>query len=732
MLIVEGNFQMEFSYDFKKKYEILKPIGEGGGGIVYLAYDKDLQKKVVIKQIKKKAISLDDNRTEVNILKELKNKYLPTVYNFINEDAGVFTVMEYIEGESLQNMLDRGVKLQEKYIYKFGLQLCETIAYLHSQQPPVIHGDIKPDNIMITKDGDICLIDFNISGFLTGRGFKLKGYTPGYAPPELVAAAKQQAEAIKTARQQTGYGQNHASNGQNDKTVILSDSNSLDYVPISGLSTSESFEVADTDLRKSNIKIGTACDIYSIGATLYALLGGNVKLIGKEKLVFQPWVSDGMRLVVARCLNQNPDKRYRTAEDMLKAFQNMRKMDKDYRALLRKQNIKTFLNVAGIALAIVLVVLGSRRMKKEVESKYDFYIHELENAKGKDINEIIGVYKKAIDIHSDYLEPYYYKAAYMYDVNEYESFESTIETVEVTRPKGDEEMYSRLWYLMADRLFREGKFSEAEVYYKDSIEADTTNVSLYRDYAICLAYEGKLEMAETTLNKAMKKGMSDINIYMVKGEISRIKGEYEYAIDYFGKVIDNTDDEQQRLRAYLGLSKSSVSLDDTYILIAAAENLEKALSELGMSNRLLIYEELGSIYTRIGEKYTEQERKKEYFEKAIHVYEGVVEMGWANSVTYSNIIVLCQRCGNNMGASEYAQTMLKRYPENYVSYLRNALVEIEIQGDLPENERNYSNFRNYYQKAKLIYSKTSDNNTDSEMLLLEDTYNKLLVAGWIE
>lgn len=723
---------MEFSYDFKKKYEILKPIGEGGGGIVYLAYDKDLQKKVVIKQIKKKAISLDDNRTEVNILKELKNKYLPTVYNFINEDAGVFTVMEYIEGESLQNMLDRGVKLQEKYIYKFGLQLCETIAYLHSQQPPVIHGDIKPDNIMITKDGDICLIDFNISGFLTGRGFKLKGYTPGYAPPELVAAAKQQAEAIKTARQQTGYGQNHASNGQNDKTVILSDSNSLDYVPISGLSTSESFEVADTDLRKSNIKIGTACDIYSIGATLYALLGGNVKLIGKEKLVFQPWVSDGMRLVVARCLNQNPDKRYRTAEDMLKAFQNMRKMDKDYRALLRKQNIKTFLNVAGIALAIVLVVLGSRRMKKEVESKYDFYIHELENAKGKDINEIIGVYKKAIDIHSDYLEPYYYKAAYMYDVNEYESFESTIETVEVTRPKGDEEMYSRLWYLMADRLFREGKFSEAEVYYKDSIEADTTNVSLYRDYAICLAYEGKLEMAETTLNKAMKKGMSDINIYMVKGEISRIKGEYEYAIDYFGKVIDNTDDEQQRLRAYLGLSKSSVSLDDTYILIAAAENLEKALSELGMSNRLLIYEELGSIYTRIGEKYTEQERKKEYFEKAIHVYEGVVEMGWANSVTYSNIIVLCQRCGNNMGASEYAQTMLKRYPENYVSYLRNALVEIEIQGDLPENERNYSNFRNYYQKAKLIYSKTSDNNTDSEMLLLEDTYNKLLVAGWIE
>ena len=730
--MIERNIQMDFSYDFKKKYEILKQIGEGGGGIVYLAYDKALQKKVVIKQIKKKAMFLDDNRTEVNILKELKNKYLPTVYNFISEESGVFTVMEYIEGESLQNMLDRGVKFQEKYIYKFGLQLCETIAYLHSQRPPVIHGDIKPDNIMITKDGDICLIDFNISGFLTGKGFKLKGYTPGYAPPELIEAAKQQAEAVKKAREKGEATQQSGFNKIDDKTVILWDSDSSDYVPISGSSTSESFEINDTNLKKNNIRIGTACDIYSIGATLYALLGGDVKSIGKGKLVFQPWVTDGMRFVVARCLNSNPEKRYPTAEALLKAFQNMRKMDKEYRGLLRKQNIKTFINVIGLAVAIVLIVLGSRRMEKEIESKYDFYVRELENAKGKDINEVVGAYKNAIDIHSDYLEPYYYKAAYMYDVGEYESFESTIEYIEERKPKGDDEMYSRLWYLMADRLFQVGTYTEAEIYYRDSIEADSTNVSLYRDYAICLAYEGKLEMAETTLDKAIKKGMSDRNIYMVKGEISRIKGEYEAAIDYFGKVIESTKDEQQRLRAYLGLSKSSISIGDSYVMAVAADYLEKAISELNMSNRLLIYEELGSIYTKIGEQYIDQEKKKEFFEKAIHVYEGIDEMGWANNVTYSNIIVLYQRCGNTLAAKVYAQNMIKKYPDNYVSYLRNALVEIEIQRNLSENERDYSDFRDYYQKAEYFYEKVSGNNTDSEMLLLKDTYDKLLAGGWIE
>ena len=65
-------------------------------------------------------------------------------------------------------------------------------------------------------------------------------------------------------------------------------------------------------------------------------------------------------------------------------------MDKEYRGLLRKQNIKTFVNVIGLAVAIVLIVLGSRRMEKEIESKYDFYVRELENAKGKDINEVVG------------------------------------------------------------------------------------------------------------------------------------------------------------------------------------------------------------------------------------------------------------------------------------------------------------------------------------------------------
>ena len=721
---------MFFSDEFNRKYTIERQIGEGGGGIVYLAYDKALQMRVVIKQIKKKSMTLEDCRNEVNILKKLKNKYLPQVYNFIVEEAGVFTVIEYIEGESLQNMLDRGVRFTEKQIHRFALQLCETITYLHKQKPPVIHGDIKPDNVMITANGDICLIDFNISGFLTGGDFKLKGYTPGYAPPELVEAVRQQMAAREAARQQAMYRQQQNSYAHDGGTVVITEPYNMTNGQNQAGVLSDSYDVVDENSRKDNIKIGTACDIYSIGATLYALLGGNVNMIGRDKLMFPAWVSDGMRVVLAKSLNQNPDKRYHTAEAMLKAFQNMRKMDKDYRALIRKQNIKTFLNVAAIACSIVLVVLGSRRMERDIENKYDSYIKKLENADGKDISDVVDAYKNAVEIHSDYLEPYYYKAAYMYDVKEYESFESTVELIESKKPKGDSEMYSRIWYLMADKYFKEEKYSDAEVYYKESIEADSSNVSLYRDYAICLAYEGRLEAAQSTLDNAIKKGLSDVNIYMVKGEISKIKGEFESAIDYFGKVIAGSDDEQQRLRAYLGLAESSDSIGTTGSMVTAAKYLEQALNEVSMSNRLLIYEELGSLYTKIGEKSGGQAEKNTYFEKAIKVYEGIVEMDWANSVTFSNIVVLCQRCGNIKAAGDYALKMINRYPENYVSYLRNALVEIEIQSRLPENERDYSKFKNYYLSAEELYSKVSGNNVDSEMLLLKDTYKKLLDGGW--
>ena len=144
-------------------YKIIKEIGAGGGGIVYRARHLRLDTDVVVKKIKDDVIGMIDLRQEADILKKLKHPYLPRVYDFIETDDGVYTVMDYIDGEDLESAVKRHGKFNQKIVLKWAKQLGEALAYLHSQKPPIIHSDIKPANIMLTSDGNVCLIDFNIA-----------------------------------------------------------------------------------------------------------------------------------------------------------------------------------------------------------------------------------------------------------------------------------------------------------------------------------------------------------------------------------------------------------------------------------------------------------------------------------------------------------------------------------------------------------------------------------------
>ncbi|MGN0669134.1 MAG: protein kinase, partial [Oscillospiraceae bacterium] len=142
-------------------YKILGVIGKGGGGIVYKAVHTRLQKEVVVKQIKNPSGEL--NRNETDLLKGIKHSYLPQVLDFIEENGEAYTVMDYISGSDIDKLVKNGRKFHSGEIIKIAKQLCEAVSYLHGLNPPVIHSDIKPANVMLSDSGDICLIDFNVS-----------------------------------------------------------------------------------------------------------------------------------------------------------------------------------------------------------------------------------------------------------------------------------------------------------------------------------------------------------------------------------------------------------------------------------------------------------------------------------------------------------------------------------------------------------------------------------------
>lgn len=170
----------------QQTYELLNQLGAGGGGVVYLARHSRLNKLVALKEdkrvIDKSDLSL---RREVDSLKNLNHQYIPQVYDFFQENGKVYTVMDYIEGRSFDKCLEQNEFFTQSQVVQWGKQLLEALCYLHNQKPKgILHADIKPANIMLTPQGDIRLIDFNIALVLGVDGAIAVGRSFGYASPE--------------------------------------------------------------------------------------------------------------------------------------------------------------------------------------------------------------------------------------------------------------------------------------------------------------------------------------------------------------------------------------------------------------------------------------------------------------------------------------------------------------------------------------------------------------------
>ena len=257
------------------RYRIIEILGQGGMGSIYRSIDNNLGVEVAVKE---NLFTTEEYarqfRREAVILASLKHPNLPRVSDhFVIREQGQYLVMDYIEGEDLRERMDRVSMISEEEAIIIGVAICEAMAYMHSQNPPVLHRDIKPGNVRITPDGDIFLVDFGLAkivqdGQQTSTG--ARAMTPGYSPPEQYGAAR-------------------------------------------------------TDHRS---------DIFSLGATLYASLTGTIPEDSLARTMEQleltplrkrnPKVSRRLANAIEKALAVHPDDRFQSADEFKKALQTAR------------------------------------------------------------------------------------------------------------------------------------------------------------------------------------------------------------------------------------------------------------------------------------------------------------------------------------------------------------------------------------------------------------------------
>jgi len=187
-----GGDQIRPGTIFAGRYDVKEILGAGGMGVVYRAFDRELQEPVAIKTLKPEAMAtgaaLDRFKQEIRLARKIAHRNVVRTYDLGEQNGMYYLTMEYVEGTSLKQLIVSRGKLPVEVTLTVGKQLCRALEVAHAEG--VIHRDIKPQNIVVEPNGFLKVMDFGIARLANppqGKGLTEAGTaigTPDYMSPE--------------------------------------------------------------------------------------------------------------------------------------------------------------------------------------------------------------------------------------------------------------------------------------------------------------------------------------------------------------------------------------------------------------------------------------------------------------------------------------------------------------------------------------------------------------------
>ncbi len=300
------------------KYSIIRKIARGGMGAVYLARHPTLKRYVILKQLTLRGGGgfIERFKREASLMIDFRTDHIVPVYDHFKVGSSYYIVMEYVDGISLDKLIDeRGYLSNEAALLIFA-EICKGLKYAHDKA--VIHRDIKPANILISKEGEVKLVDFGIatSKEAEGDGLTKVGMTlgtPSYMSPE---------------------------------------------------------QISDTS------KVDKRADIYSMGVMFYEMITGTkpfpssftaeaIERISKGVYVrpkkINPLIPRTFKSIVKKTMNHKIKKRYNDLQSILNIFSKYTRKYKDQRAI--NTDIKRYLSGSDITFPSAIRI-GKRRYRR--------------------------------------------------------------------------------------------------------------------------------------------------------------------------------------------------------------------------------------------------------------------------------------------------------------------------------------------------------------------------------
>lgn len=321
----EESFQFKRGQVINTRYTVLDMIGRGGMGCIYKVHDnvlgEDLALKTLLPQYVADKTVIDRFLNEARITRRLTHPNIVRVHDIGTTGKGIFISMEYVEGESLRVLLGKygpGERVPVRQVLHIIDQLCLALDYAHQY---TVHRDIKPENIMITENNQIKLMDFGISKLMNNRlvtSASVVMGTPYYMSPE---------------------------------------------------------QHRDTH------NVDARADIYSMGVVMYEMLTGNIPTgIPKPASQVLREIPPALDEIVAKCIDPNRDKRFKTAGDLRRAILPIIEMLDEGKSVQKTLARRRLSHPAGALSPVRTLAIGAAAMVVLAAAGFSLYFFEKMNA----------------------------------------------------------------------------------------------------------------------------------------------------------------------------------------------------------------------------------------------------------------------------------------------------------------------------------------------------------------